>query len=182
MTFPARQAKFSPGFPMISSEVSENVSPCHVFGRFFPVPALISRHFARGGWSPLTLLQRINHSGTETEKTQRKALVMLTAKRVSGTNLRFLCAFSVPLCLCGSNSSTWYDLPITGPSTISLTALLTHLLTHAPSNSTSNSTPNGTICARSSRARRKPCCDSRMRHICVPGVGGFDGEWKCFDS
>ena len=21
-----------------------------------------------------------------------------------------------------------------------------------------------------------------MRHICVPGVGGFDGEWKCFDS
>jgi hypothetical protein len=34
---------------MISIEVSENVSPCHVFGRFFPVPALISRQFARGG-------------------------------------------------------------------------------------------------------------------------------------
>ena len=75
---------------------------------------------------------------------------MLTAKRVSGTNLRFLCAFSVPLCLCGSNSSSWYDLPTSGPTTISLTALLTHLLTHAPT----NSTPNRTICARSSRARR----------------------------
>src|SRR6516162_2575661 len=70
----------------------------------------------------------------DTEKTQRKALVMLTAKRVSGTNLRFLCAFSVPLCLSGSNSSSWYDLPTTGPTTITLTALLTHLLTHAPSN------------------------------------------------
>src|SRR6516162_65487 len=40
--------RFSPGFPAISSEVSENVSPCHVFGRFSPAPALISRHFARG--------------------------------------------------------------------------------------------------------------------------------------
>ena len=79
MTLPARQGKFSPGFPAIFSEVSENVSPCHVFGRFFPVPALISRHFARGGadtnragqhgpveeWDPLLMLQRINHIGTE---------------------------------------------------------------------------------------------------------------------
>jgi hypothetical protein len=47
MPLPARLARFSPGFPMISTEVSENVSPCHVFDRFSPAPALISRHFAR---------------------------------------------------------------------------------------------------------------------------------------
>jgi hypothetical protein len=34
---------------MISIELSENVSPCHVFGRISQAPALISRHFARGG-------------------------------------------------------------------------------------------------------------------------------------
>ena len=154
---------------MISSEVSENVSPCHVFGRFSPAPALNSRHFARGGADtsrpgatrarrgtapPANAAKDQHQRHSDTEKTQRKALVMLTAKRVSGTNLRFLCAFSVPLCLCGSNSSSWYDLPTTGPTTITLTALLTHLLTHAPSNSTPNSTPNRTICARGSRAIR----------------------------
>ena len=155
MTLPARQGKFSPGFPAIFSEVSENVSPCHVFGRFFPAPALISRHFARGGAdtnrpgatrarrgtglpASATKDQPQRHRDKDqpqrhrdTEKTQRKALVMLTAKRVSGTNLRFLCAFSVPLCLCGSNSSSWYDLPTSGPTAISLTDWLTDLLTHS---------------------------------------------------
>ena len=50
--FLARQARFSPGFPMISSEVSENVSPCHVFDRFFPVQALISRILRAAAGAP----------------------------------------------------------------------------------------------------------------------------------